>query len=134
MKARKWIACVVLLPWVATMIFISGPFRWELANTFGHLIGELGDNLPLLTRHLTLPVLGVSHAGAEDVLTAALVWLYVWAGFIWLFVLIWRAADRESLMERLVFGSLFYFGSVLFIGVLTLTGALLPFALMSAGP
>ena len=134
MKARKSIASVVLLPWVATLIFLSGPVRWELANTTGHLLGGLGDNLPLLTRHLTLPVLGVSHSGAGDVVTAALVWLYVWAGLIWLFVLIWRARDRESLTERLVFGFLFYFGSVFFIGALSLTGALLPFALMSAGP
>lgn len=134
MKVQKWVASIVLLPWVAILMFLAGPFRWELANTMGHLIGNLGSNLPLLTLRLTLPVLGIGHVGAGDVVTAALVWLYVWGGLVCLFVLIWRATNRENLLERLVFGFLFYFGSVSFIGVLTVTGLLLPFALLSGGP
>jgi hypothetical protein len=125
---KKILANSAILPWIATLCFIVGPVRWELAHTYGHLIEDLGDSLPLLTRALSLPVLGIAPSSPSAHVVAVLIWGFIWLGLAGLLASIWRAGTREELLDRFVYGGSLYAGGVLLIFTLTVVGLLLPFA------
>ncbi len=127
MKTKRILASAALLPWAVTIGFILGPLRWEVAHTYEHLIGETQYDLPLLTLRLTLPVLGIAPASTGARIVSILFFSLVWLGLAGLYVLIWRARSRDDLLDRFVFGSTFYFGSVAFVVTLVAFGLALPF-------
>jgi hypothetical protein len=119
---------VAILPWIVTLGFIFGPVRWELAHTYGHLIEELGDSLPVLTRGLSLPVLGIAPSSPSAHAVAVLIWGFIWLGLAGLLGSIWRARTREDLLGRFVYGGSLYAGVVFLLFTLTVVGLALPFA------
>ena len=130
MTTKKALATAALLPWIVTLGFIFGPGRWELAHTYGHLIEEAQHSLPLLTRGLSLPVLGIAPPSPGALATFVLFWGFAWLGLAGLLALIWRARNREELLDRFVYGTVLYAGCVLLLFTLTVVGLGLPFALM----
>jgi hypothetical protein len=125
---KKILANSALLPWIVTLCFIFGPVRWELAHTYGHLIEEPGDSLPLLTRALSLPVLGIAPSSLAAHATAVFFWGFIWLGLAGLLASIWRATTREDLLDRFVYGGSLYVGTVFLLLTLTIVGLALPFA------
>ena len=128
MRTKKILASVAILPWIVTLGFIFGPVRWELAHTYGHLIEELGESLPVLTRGLSLPVLGIAPSSPAAHATAFLFWGFIWLGLAGLVAWIWRARTREDLLDRFVYGGTLYAGVVFLLFTLTIVGLALPFA------
>jgi len=128
MTTRKVLASAALLPWLVTLGFIFGPTRWELAHTYGHLIEEVRHSLPLLTRSLSLPVLGIAPSSSAAYATAILFWGFIWLGLAGLVTSIWRARTREDLLERIVYGGTLYAGGAFLLFTLTIVGLALPFA------
>lgn len=127
MKTKKILASAALLPWVGAIVFILGPVRWEVACTYEHLIRETGYVLPLLTLRLTLPILGIGPASFGARAVSVLFFGFVWLGLAGLYLFIWRARSREDLLDRFVFGSTLYFGSVIFVFAVAALGLALPF-------
>ena len=130
MTTKKVLASATLLPWLVTLGFIFGPGRWELAHTYAHLIEGTQDSLPLLTRSLSLPVLGIAPSSTGALAAAILFWGFTWLGLAGLLALIWRARTREDLLDRFVYGAALYAGCVLLLFTLAVVGLALPFALM----
>jgi hypothetical protein len=128
MTTNKILASAVLVPWIVTVGFICGPVRWELAHSYAHHLEEAQYSLPLLTRCLSLPVLGIATSSPGGFVIAGLFWGFIWLGLVGLFVLIWRARTREDLLDRFVFGAALYAGCVLLLFSLTVVGLALPFA------
>lgn len=124
---RKTLASAALLPWIVTLGFIAGPVRWELAHTYGHLIEEAQRSLPLLTRSLSLPVLGIAPSSPAAFITAILFWGFIWLGAAGLLWSIWSAPTRKALLDRFVFGGTFFAGGVFLLFTLTIVGLALPF-------
>ena len=130
MTTKKILASAVLLPWFVSLGFVSGPVRWELAHTYGHLLEDAQYSMPLLTRDLALPVLGIAPNSPGALATAIIFWSFIWLGCAGLFVSIWRARTREELLDRFVYGGTLYFGCVVLAFTVTAVGLALPFALM----
>ena len=130
MTTKKTLASAALLPWLVTLAFIFGPVRWELAHTYGHLIEEAQDSLPLLTRTLSLPVLGIAPSSPGTFAVAVLFWGIIWLGLFGFVGAIWRARTREDLLERFVYGGTLYAGCLLLLFTLATFGLALPFTFL----
>lgn len=128
---RKVLALTGLATWVSVLTFLSGPARWELAHTYGHLIDGAEGDLPALTASVALPFLGLGPDGFVHALTKLLVWSVLWLGAAALVWLAWTAPDRRALTERLVLGLTIYVPAVVLLVSVLAVALWLPFSLLS---
>ena len=86
----------VLLAWIALAGLTFVAVRPELGYAYGHWLGGFGRELPALTAHLSLPVLGSTYsleaAGRDPVFW--LVWGFVFGAPV---LLLWRSRRATTL-------------------------------------
>lgn len=129
---RKVLGSVVVLIWLVTLAFVSGPARWEYAHTYEYRIEELGDALPLLTVVVGLPILGLGSLTPESFVVRVLFWGVTWVGPAILLIGMWNAESRDVLSDWLLYGGTIYLSLMLLFAVIVVVGLWLPFSLLSA--
>lgn len=123
-------ASAALLIWLATLVFIFGPARWEYAHTYKHRIESLGSSLPILTEEVGLSLLGLGRTGVLSTFVVVLVWGVTWIGPLILLLGTWRVHSREALSDLLLFGSLLYGSFLALFLTVTAVSLWLPFSLL----
>lgn len=122
-------------PWRAALLVAAGAWlvalgvlyfgvRPNLAHTLGHLWGDAGSTLPVITTAITLPVLGMARWPVGALL---------WGGLLAGPVVVGAQALRlpEDRFYRFLLAALpLYLALAGLLGVLFFSGLFLPFALL----
>lgn len=128
---KQALGSVILLVWFITLAFISGPVRWEVAHTYQHLVDRLENSLPLPTKVVGLPVLGLgaltplSIAYSYGVLGGCLVGSGVFAPRNMACATTWKA-----LSDWLMLGGTLYTSTMFLFVVVIVFSLWLPFGLL----
>jgi hypothetical protein len=126
---RLFLIGIVVL-WLCFLTLCFLVLREDCAHTYYHLISESGDNLPLLTVKVSLPILG------PDRLDQSYEWIfYFFWGYLFLFpvvvaVFVWRIKDAFRMVEFWVYAMSLYLVFLLGSAVIVGYGLWLPFSLM----
>jgi len=130
LRLPRALATAALLIWLATLAFVSGPARWEFAHTYEHWIDGLENSLPMLTKEVSLPVLGLGPSSLPSLLVRTVFWGLAWLGPLALLAWVWRSGSRQQLSECFLMGGTLYGASMLLATLLVLVGLWLPFSLL----
>lgn len=130
MKIRKTVVLLVILVWVAGLAFLAGPVRWELANTYAHVISDVGNNLPMLTMHVALPLLGLSGPSPYALAVQIGVGCWLGLGLLVLAFALLRAKTPADLGEWLLYGGTLYCSVAFLFAVIFIVSLLLPWGLL----
>jgi len=130
MLHKRILASLVFLIWYFTVGFICLPVRFTFAHTYMHWIGDAGSDLPMLTRVVGLPLLGLGNYSAISFLFVCLVWAITWLGPLVLIVATWRIRSENKLQDMLIYGGTLYFAVVFLLAVVVAFSLWLPFSLL----
>jgi hypothetical protein len=128
--AYRIVASAALVVWLAALIFVAGPARWEFAHSYRHLVSGLGNMLPVPTLLIGLPVLGLGEPTPGTVAVRVLFWLIVWSGPAALLSVVWRVSDAR-MTQWLLAGAMLYGALIVLLTVIVVFSLLLPFGLLS---
>ena len=130
MLGKRIFATAALLTHLAMLIVVSGPFRWELAHTYEHMIMGAEGYLPVLTNIIALPILGI---GSHDLLigvAVSLIWCVLWLPAFVLLFGVWRIQLERKLDDWLLYGGMLYVSISFLIFIVIILSLVLPFALL----
>ena len=127
MVARKALGSLALLIWLGTLAFVSGPVRWEYAHSYAHLVEDAGNELPLLTVVIALPVLGLASPTFGSVLLQLVFWSVTWLGPVAILFGVWRAENQSLVTDRLVYGGGLYGSVIVLFATLVAVSLRMPF-------
>ncbi len=130
MTIRKILGTVIILIWLMTLAFISGPARWELAHTYQHLIEDMAESMPLLTSVVGLPILGIEQGRPGSVVVRVLFWGFTWLGPLIRLVGIWRAKARDVLSDWLLYGGTIYCSIMVLLALVIAVSLWIPFGFL----
>jgi hypothetical protein len=125
---RKLPALVLVALTYLAQLMVFGGFRWELAYTFHHALGDRARHLPSLTTDFSLAILG---PGGLDGRPAPLFYVFWTLVFLPPAILGWRTwKDSSELvtLQRFVYWGGSYALAVAFAYALVLFGLWLPFS------
>lgn len=108
MFVQKKIALLIVILWLLLLALVCGPIRWEFAHTYAHWVEGLGDNLPVSSTMVGLPLLGLSYSGLESIILSSLVWLAIWGGPLYLLLKLTRTSKVEQIRDLTLFGGVLY--------------------------
>lgn len=127
---KQALGSVILLVWFITLAFISGPVRWEVAHTYQHLVDRLENSLPLPTKVVGLPVLGLGALTPLSIAIVMVFWGVAWLGPVFLLLGIWRTTTWKALSDWLMLGGTFYTSTMFLFVVVIVFSLWLPFGLL----
>jgi len=108
MIVQKKITFLIAFLWLMILVLFCGPIRWEFAHTYAHWVEGLGDNLPVPTIMIGLPLLGLSYSGLESIILSSLIWLVIWGVPLYLLLQLTRTSRVEQVRDLILFGGGLY--------------------------
>lgn len=129
LRLRRLVTLIVFL-WYALQGFMFLVVRPALAYSYGHWLHDFGNNLPALTLHLSLPVLGpeISTYSQSYTMQFWLVWGAIFLPPILFLRRIWTTTDRMMLLETTLYWGAIYLLFTLCLAVLVGLGLWQPFS------
>jgi len=129
MRADRILSFSVIVIWLITLIFVAGPVRWEFAHSYGHWISGIGDELPLPTALIGLPILNIGEVSPSSIAVRVVFWSAVWLGPIILLLGVWRAIP-ENVANWMLYGGVLYATIVISLAIAICFSLWLPFSLL----
>lgn len=108
MNIQKKMTLLTIFLWLFILALIAGPIRWEFAHTYAHWVEGLGNNLPVPTTIIGLPILGLDYSGLSSVFLSSIIWLVIWGIPLFLLILFARASQAEQIRDIAIFGGGLY--------------------------
>jgi len=115
----------------ALLAFFTAPY---LGSAYIRVTRKLGSELPLITKHFSLALLGNRENPFSTFSETTL-----WAGCLWFFFLCWpivfmvwaiRASDFERSLAKWCLGMIAYLSLVITVAALVIVGLVMPFTIL----
>jgi hypothetical protein len=127
MILRKSLLTGIVIAWFVFLYLVAFVFREIFSHTYYHLIKDMGNTLPLLTKKIAIPILGADALNAENEWLFYIFWGIIWIVPVIILSTLLRIPDRIKLMEFWVYSWSIYMVFFFLSTSLVICGLLLPF-------